>query len=157
MGNIVSLPATWFGLIRTIFTDTFGPVGGPAAMLVASVELGLLGLAPLILIGISWSLFKTNLRLAAAQNDLTRLQERQGELRSHIRELSGLVANRFPVVPPPAPFRPEAPDATREPEKAADTTADGQSQYNYCSSCKSIQFIKFSRCQSCGFHVLVTK
>jgi hypothetical protein len=156
MGNLVSLPPTWFGLIRTIFSDSFGPVGGPVAMVVASVELGLLGLAPLILIGISWSLLKTNLRLATAQNELMRLQERQGELLAHIRELAGLVKNRFPVVPPPAPFGPETPPEAAE-KPVTDTTAEGQSQYNYCSSCKSIQFIKFSRCQTCGFHVLVTK
>lgn len=34
-----------------------------------------------------------------------------------------------------------------------ETDLQGKGVYNFCPSCKVIRFIKFSRCQTCGYHV----
>lgn len=38
-----------------------------------------------------------------------------------------------------------------EPEGTA--AGEGRGSYNFCNNCKVIRFIKFSRCQTCGYHV----
>ena len=158
---------TWLGLIRRILGEEFGPIGGQVALAVLGCGCLVILSLPLFLIGTFFLVRRQNRETRALQDRFDRSARQLGEAAAILKDVSVLVRERLSAVPPPVNFGPESaptPSGSEGDEgvpaagtNGSGTTASGQGMYNYCPSCKSIQYIKFLRCQACGFHVLPGK
>lgn len=84
---------------------------------------------------------------------LDRVQDNLFELRKVAEQLSRSMAGGDTTVR----FGPEGGSrisgSTRMVEEDAAASGQGRGSYDFCNGCKVIRYIKFSRCQTCGYHV----
>lgn len=151
-------PHTWSSLIRGILTDQLGPVGGEIALWTLPLVLALLASLPFLIVATFFRVRHADASSRAALEQVERLSRQLQEATSMLKDASALVRERLQAVQPAVNFGPDSPPGTPEASgQTADAPGGGQGAYNYCPSCKSIQYIKFLRCQACGFHVVPGK
>ena len=148
----------WIDLFTNkILPDVVGERAAPFVFALLVLGLGLCAAMPLLVLWIARQVNRLRTAVAATEAHLERLTQRGLETHSMVKESFALVQDRLAGVPPPTRFGPEG-----EKDKGAEastagaaavSTAEGQGSYNYCPACKEIRFLKFFRCQTCGFHV----
>jgi hypothetical protein len=155
--------ATWLGLIREIFTSTFGHTLGAAMVVLVATFGGMVLATPFLILSTYRRVRRLARSLASAEERLQVLATRQADV-------IAIVQSALRPSPPEVRFGPGGP-AKREGTVAeggagepgapgapaavpAGAPPEGQGQYNYCPACREIRFIKFLKCQTCGFHVL---
>lgn len=143
----------WIDLfINKILPDVVGEKAAPVVFGLMVLGFALLSAMPFLVLWITRQVGKLRASLATAEAQLERLTQRSLETHTMVKDSFALVQERLAGVPPPTRFGPEGgtPSAA---EPAAANPGDGQGSYNYCNQCKEIRFIKFFRCQTCGFHI----
>jgi hypothetical protein len=140
----------WIDLfINRILADTVGETLAPVVFVALLVLLGATFATPFVVLWISRQVNAMRRVLATTEEKLDRLAARNLEIANQVKESFALVQERLAGTPPPVRFGPE--DSKGAPAEAAG--AEGKGVYNYCPGCKEIRFIKFLRCQTCGFHI----
>src|SRR5690606_32296842 len=103
---------------------------------------------PFLVLWLTRQVGRLRAAVAASEEKLDRLTQRGLETHTMVKDSFALVQERLAGVPPPTRFGPEG---NEKPAEAA--PGEGQGSYNFCPQCKEIRFIKFFRCQTCGFHI----
>jgi len=156
---------TWLGLIRRFVTDEFGPVGGHVALIVGAVfVLGVLAM-PFISLICAVRISRWMSLLELVKDQLERLSRMTSENSTLAKESASLIRERLGGSPPPTRFGPDpqnSPASGTKPQTEGHPDSGGVQQegrgiYDYCPSCKSIQYVKFMRCQACGFHLMPSR
>jgi hypothetical protein len=141
----------WIELfVDRILADMVGPTLAPLVFGLLSGLLMLMMATPFIVLWTSRQVNCIRRTLAVAEEKVERLAQRHLEMHTLVKDSFALVQERLASVPPPVRF---GPDGGAAGDAAAAPAPEGQGMYNYCPGCKEIRFIKFFRCQTCGFHV----
>lgn len=143
----------WIDLFTNkILPEVVGEKAAPYVFGLMVLALALLAVMPFLVLWITRQVGRLRASLAVAEVQLERLTQRTLETHTMVKDSFALVQERLAGVPPPTRFGPEGGD-TKPAEAAAPAPGEGQGSYNYCPQCKEIRFIKFFRCQTCGFHI----
>ena len=141
----------WIDLfVNRILADVVGAKAAPFVFTMICAFMAMLAATPFLVVLITRYVLAVRGALAVTEEKLDRLSQRHLEMHNLVKESFALVQERLATVPPPVRFGPQDPPADGAP---VNQDAGGQGSYNYCPGCKEIRFIKFLRCQTCGFHV----
>lgn len=148
-------------------SETFGPLGGAMVILGGFALVGLLMATPVVVFLAYRQSTRALLAVQGMQVHVDRVLSRSIEASSMVKECAALIHDRLACTPPAAPFMPDDAGAVSAPVEVAGAAMDpgettntpntaavpGQAVYDFCPSCKTIRFIKYKRCQTCGYHM----